>query len=135
MRISDWSSDVCSSDLVGFPQPTEGCDHSQNPAHPGKAIGLHGQREEEAGRDDGRREGPGRRPRHDLQILRLGAQRTGDDRLATPRCPAGAEMTPLPDLVGKFRHLPARFEADSKSGVEGTRWDGRTSYGGVSTLK
>src|SRR3546814_13201017 len=47
MRISDWSSDVCSSDLICRPQPTK-------PARPRSACGASSSHEEAAPREPGR---------------------------------------------------------------------------------
>src|SRR3546814_4550012 len=83
MRISDWSSDVCSSDLALLPR------HAQ---HPLQVVAHHG--------------GLGRHRRHLLELVEL-ALRLGLDRLGHARL--GDLARDLLDVVRRVVHLAELF--------------------------
>src|SRR3546814_9644516 len=57
MRISDWSSDVCSSDLAGWPEPVVGSRPLARLRRRGVQMGLRQQGDAGRGRSEERRVG------------------------------------------------------------------------------
>src|SRR3546814_3850343 len=89
MRISDWSSDVCSSDLLRSSGETTNEDQHRGGLHARRGAPRDGASRSDAAsrqicRDDGRYDGSGRASRTDrTDDAKLGADgRGGDDLLA-----------------------------------------------------
>src|SRR3546814_8232533 len=104
MRISDWSSDVCSSDLAPLP--------AQDPLHAGGRFALRADRWQA-----GRRTSLAARPAAvgaDRAALRIGTARDGTGVAAAP----GAGVRPAlpdPEGQGRPRTAGADFGPDRKS--------------------
>src|SRR3546814_2989195 len=80
MRISDWSSDVCSSDLIGFART-----QADNVAALPFQLKRLGRKRERGGRRDAVKRGGGLRHGHYLRMsdLQAGRYRPGGAALAT----------------------------------------------------
>src|SRR3546814_3768695 len=92
MRISDWSSDVCSSDLPGRPRQVEQRVHARRRSRPGagadrrRARGLGQRRADGVPGPAGRPDRPHRdRARPALEPLWFGSDRRRDPDLHPPR--------------------------------------------------
>ncbi|MNE33876.1 hypothetical protein D3C80_1275720 [compost metagenome] len=96
---------------VQEPAPAHDAVDGQNPADDGGRIGLDGQDQEEARREDRPEHMPGRWPRDPQHILGLGVQRAGDQGLALAPGRARQEVAARRHLFGQPLLLPQGIEA------------------------
>ena len=91
-------------------------------------IGLDRQQEEEAGGEDRPEQRPRRRTRHDLQILRLGPKRAGDQRLAQAGGGIRQQVAPFLDVPAELGIVPQRVAAAHDRNAAGRIKTGRQPF-------